>query len=106
MLSHPVLPPPRAQYTARGLFERHKLLLSLQICIRILQTANQVNTEEWQFFLRGGSVLDRSQQAANPASTWISEAAWDNLTELESQMPNFKGIVNSFEQNSGGRRGR
>lgn len=68
------------KYTARGLFERHKLLLSLQMCIRILQTANQVNTEEWQFFLKGGSVLDRSQQPANPNPLWISEEAWDNIT--------------------------
>ena len=30
------------KYTARGHFERHKLLLSLQICVRILQTAHQV----------------------------------------------------------------
>ena len=29
--------------TARGLFECHKLLLSLQMCVRILQSANQVN---------------------------------------------------------------
>jgi dynein heavy chain, axonemal len=27
------------KYTARGLFERHKLLLSLQICVRILQVS-------------------------------------------------------------------
>ena len=32
------------------------LLLSLQICVRILQAAGQVNAEEWQFFLRGGQV--------------------------------------------------
>lgn len=44
------------KYTARGLFERHKLLLSLQMCVRILQAAGQVNAEEWQFFLRGGQV--------------------------------------------------
>ncbi len=31
------------KYTSRGLFERHKLLLSLQMCVRILQTANQVS---------------------------------------------------------------
>lgn len=31
------------KYTARGLFERHKLLLSLQMCMRILQSANQVS---------------------------------------------------------------
>lgn len=28
------------KYTARGLFERHKLLLSLQMCIRILQVSS------------------------------------------------------------------
>jgi hypothetical protein len=44
------------KYAARGLFERHKLLLSLQMCVRILQAAGQVNAEEWQFFLRGGQV--------------------------------------------------
>lgn len=60
----------------------------------------QVNTEEWQFFLKGGSVLDRSQQAANPASTWISEEAWDNVTELDL-LPNFKGIASSFESSAG-----
>eukprot|EP00798_Chlamydomonas_sp_ICE-L_P021926 gene21926-28972_t len=88
------------KYTSRGLFERHKLLLSLQMCMRILQTANQVNMEEWQFFLKGGSVLDRSAQVENPAPTWISEEAWDNVTELE-HLPNYKGVVNSFEQNIG-----
>lgn len=44
------------KYAARGLFERHKLLLSLQMCVRILQSAGQVNNEEWQLFLRGGQV--------------------------------------------------
>ena len=88
------------KYTSRGLFERHKLLLSLQMCVRILQTANQVNTEEWQFFLRGGTVLDRSSQPNNPSQEWISEEAWDNITELDA-LPNFKGVVSSFESNLG-----
>lgn len=73
----------------RGLFERHKLLLSLQMCVRILQSASQVNTEEWQFFLKGGQVLDRSQQPANPGPAWISDLAWDSITQLD-HLPNFK----------------
>ena len=79
----------RACCGCRGLFERHKLLLSLQMCVRILQSASQVNTEEWQFFLKGGQVLDRSQQPANPGPAWISDLAWDSITELE-HLPNFK----------------
>ncbi|KAF5831208.1 dynein-1-beta heavy chain, flagellar inner arm I1 complex [Dunaliella salina] len=88
------------KYTARGLFERHKLLLSLQMCMRILQSANQINLEEWQFFLKGGTVLDRSQQPNNPSPLWISEEAWDNVTELEN-LANFKGIVSSMESSNG-----
>lgn len=88
------------KYTARGLFERHKLLLSLQICVRILQTANQVNSEEWQYFLKGGLVLDRNSQPQNPAPTWISDEAWDNITELDN-LPNFKGITQSFDGSQG-----
>lgn len=71
------------KYTARGLFERHKLLLSLQMCVRILQTAGQINNEEWQYFLKGGIVLDRNQLPPNPAEEWITAEAWDNITQLE-----------------------
>ena len=89
------------KYTSRGLFEAHKLLLSLQMCVRILQGDNQVDINEWQFFLRGGMVLDRSDQPPNPAPDWISELAWDNVVELEQQVPHFIGITTSFEQNAG-----
>lgn len=48
------------RYASRGLFERHKLLLSLQMCVRVLALAGQVNAEEWQFFPRGGQVRGRA----------------------------------------------
>lgn len=85
------------KYTTRGLFECHKLLLSLQMCVRILQSASQVNNEEWQFFLKGGIVIDRSGQPKNPAPHWISEEGWDNIVELDN-LAHFKGVVGSFEQ--------
>ncbi|MEW5313998.1 MAG: hypothetical protein WDW38_005527 [Sanguina aurantia] len=88
------------KYTSRGLFERHKLLLSLQMCVRVLQIANQVNTEEWQFFLKGGAVLDRFGQTPNPSPSWISDEAWDNITEM-NHLPHFKGITGAFAQNPG-----
>ena len=60
----------------------------------------QVSTEEYQFFLKGGSVLDRSSQPANPAPSWLSEEAWDNVTELDN-LSTFKGVASSFEQSTG-----
>lgn len=44
------------QYTCRGLFERHKLLFSFQMCAKILEAGAKLNLDEYNFFLRGGVV--------------------------------------------------
>ena len=44
------------RYTCRGLFERHKLLFSFQMCSKILEAAGKLNMDEYNFFLRGGVV--------------------------------------------------
>lgn len=80
------------KYTSRGLFERHKLLFSLQMCTKVLSASNTLNQEEFQFFMRGGTVLDRSAQPTNPDPAWVSEEAWDNITEMETQVASFSGI--------------
>ena len=43
----------------------------------------EIDENEWNFFLRGGQVLDRSTQPIKPPFDWITSAAWDNITELE-----------------------
>lgn len=84
--------------TCRGLFEQHKLLFSFQIAIKILEAANKINKEEYDFFLRGGIVLDKEAQLPNPYSEWIDEPRWDNVTELD-KMQAFAGFISSMEQN-------
>eukprot|EP00753_Platysulcus_tardus_P011845 PLAT3317.25.p1 GENE.PLAT3317.25~~PLAT3317.25.p1 ORF type:complete len:2725 (+),score=1732.12 PLAT3317.25:536-8176(+) len=83
--------------TCRGLFEKHKLLFAFQMCIKRLQSEGRVQKEEYDFFLRGGQVMDRSEQRMNPTD-WLDEAAWDNVTELD-KVASFKGICGAFEQN-------
>ena len=85
--------------TCRALFETHKLLFSFQICAKILQGAKKLNMQEFDFFLRGGQVFDKSQQPANPCSDWISETAWDHITELD-KLTNFRNILSSFESSA------
>lgn len=82
--------------TCRALFEMHKLLFSFQICSKILQGAGKMDVPEYNFFLRGGQVFDKSQQPANPCAGWMSELAWDHVTELD-KLPNFRNIMQSFE---------
>jgi hypothetical protein len=48
------------RHAARGLFERHKLLLSLHMAARVLALSGQVNADEWGFLLRGGQVCGRA----------------------------------------------
>ncbi|KAK9398328.1 dynein heavy chain 2 axonemal [Crotalus adamanteus] len=85
------------RYTCRGLFERHKLLFSFQMCAKILETSGSLKMDEYNFFLRGGVVLDREGQMDNPCTSWLSDIYWDNITELD-KLTNFHGIMNSFEQ--------
>ncbi|KAI9197259.1 dynein heavy chain and region D6 of dynein motor-domain-containing protein [Polychytrium aggregatum] len=84
--------------TCRGLFEQHKLLFSLQMTVKILETSGKLSKDEYDFFLRGGQVLDKDSQLPNPCTEWITESTWDNLTELDN-LAAFGGLVSSIEQN-------
>lgn len=84
----------------RSLFEKHKLLLSLQICVKLKMSEGEIEEDEWSFFLRGGLVMDRSTQPLKPPFDWITPLAWDNITELEKQLPEtFSGIASAVNLN-------
>jgi len=85
--------------TCRGLFEAHKLLFAFQICAKIMQGAKKMNLDEYNFFLRGGQVFDRTQQEKNPCADWLGELAWDHITELD-KLYNFRNIASSFTSNA------
>jgi len=85
--------------TCRGLFEAHKLLFAFQVCAKIMQGAKKINVEEYNFFLRGGQVFDKSQQPPNPCADWLNEQAWDHITELD-KLYNFRNIASSFSSNA------
>jgi dynein heavy chain, axonemal len=80
----------------RSLFEKHKILLSMQMCIKLQMAEGLIDEAEWNFFLRGGQVLDRSTQPQKPPFDWITPQAWDNVCELEKALPaTFTGISNA-----------
>lgn len=43
--------------------------------------------------------MDRALRVPNPCPEWVSEVAWDNLSELD-KLPAFTGIATSFETNT------
>lgn len=80
-----------------SLFERHKLLLSLQMCVKLKMAEGDIDEQDWSFFIKGGNVMDRTEQPSKPNQDWITTASWDNITELERQMPEvFNGLTTSI----------
>ena len=80
----------------RSLFERHKLLLSFLLTIKILFGDNQIDHTEWRLFLSGPSgSIDIVQ---NPTD-WLDELEWAEVYKqlyVLAQLPAFKGIDTYF----------
>jgi dynein heavy chain len=83
--------------TCRCLFEHHKLMFSFHMCVKILDNLGKIVKAEYNFLLRGGVVLDKENQMDNPCAAWLSDDAWDNITELD-KIAGFHGIIDTFEQ--------
>ncbi|KAG8342491.1 P loop [Trypanosoma vivax] len=78
------------QNISRSLFEKHKIMFSFFLCIRILQQSNGVDDDEFRFLLQGPSMKFKS--IPNPASSWLTESTWDDLCYLSSQFQCFSGF--------------
>ncbi len=71
----------------RSLFEKHKLLYSFMMCIRIQQGNNEVDPLEWRFLISG--MTPSKVEVPNPDPSWIVERMWGEVTGL-STLPAFK----------------
>ena len=72
-------------YGCTGIFERHKLLYSFQICTRIERDRNNVDQAVLDFFIKGNVSLERSARA-NPTS-WLPVAGWEDILKLAAEFP-------------------
>jgi len=77
-----------------SLFEKHKLMFSLLLTIRILSNKGKINMDEWRFLLSGSSV-NGEKKMPNPASDWISNKTWSDICSL-CTLPNFDKFEEEF----------
>jgi dynein heavy chain len=77
----------------RSLFEKHKLLYSFLLTIRILMNENKIDNDEWRFLLAGGTSVPSGM--ANPAPSWITAQSWNEIMSLSS-LPAFTGFEQEF----------
>jgi dynein heavy chain len=80
----------------RSLFEKDKLLFSFILCANLLLSKNELDYDEYMFFLTGGVGLENKLK--NPASSWLVDKSWDEICRC-NDMPKFKGFREHFEKN-------
>ncbi|KAF7665535.1 hypothetical protein LDENG_00140280 [Lucifuga dentata] len=86
-------------YGCTGLFERHKLLFSFNMTIKIEQAEGRVPQEELDFFLKGNLSLEKSKR--KKPCTWLPDQGWEDIVKLAELFPeNFDSLPDDVEKNS------
>ena len=87
------------QNVCRSLFEKHKLLFSFILTMKVLDGYKEIDMNEWRYMLTGaqGTI----EIPPNPTN-WLNDNTWKTMYEeifgLES-LDNFKGIESYFVSN-------
>lgn len=81
------------QNICRSLFEKHKLLFSFILCVKILQGDDLVNGIQYRFLLSG--ISPGRVEAPLPASSWLEENTWSGLCDLAG-IETFKNLPAEF----------
>lgn len=76
----------------RSLFERHKLLFSFLLTVRILQGYDEIDPLEWMFLISGKCIS--SLNLPNPSPDWIDNRMWSEIVAI-STLPVFQGLASS-----------
>ncbi|XP_059059014.1 dynein axonemal heavy chain 10 [Achroia grisella] len=76
-------------YGCTGIFERHKLLFSFQMDIKLEQSEGNVSQPQLDFFIKGNVSLEKSPRAC-PA-TWIPAQGWQDIMKLSVDFPESFG---------------
>ena len=64
-----------------GLFEKHKLLFSFQMTVKIEEGEGRMQRDLLEFFAKGNTALEKSG-VAKPFE-WLPDQAWHDLTKLQ-----------------------
>ena len=79
------------QNVCRSLFEKHKLLFSFLLCVRIMQGDDKIDSEEFKFLLSGPPST--KTDGDNPAPEWMTINSWTEFSNMHFELPHFEGVT-------------
>jgi dynein heavy chain len=80
----------------RSLFERHKLLFSFILTVKILQGDNNVDAREYRFMLSGICGSNVSEPLPSSEKGWLAQNIFDELNEM-SGLPGLASVAKEFK---------
>lgn len=78
-------------YGCTGIFEKHKLLFSFQICTKLEQSVNNVSQQQLEFFIKGCISLEKAPKI-NPTE-WLPATGWADLLKLSTDFSEKFGNI-------------
>lgn len=69
-------------YGCTGIFEKHKLLFSFQMTMKLELNENRISQTQLNFFIKGNVSLDKSTKV-NPTK-WLPSQGWEDLMKLST----------------------
>eukprot|EP00761_Pharyngomonas_kirbyi_P000786 gb/GECH01000787.1/.p1 GENE.gb/GECH01000787.1/~~gb/GECH01000787.1/.p1 ORF type:complete len:1788 (+),score=484.11 gb/GECH01000787.1/:1-5364(+) len=85
------------RHTQRGLFEAHKTMYALLMCLKIDLVAGRIQQKEFQALLKGGAGLD-PKSVKRKVYNWLHTDSWLNICALTG-IPTFINLTQQIESN-------
>jgi dynein heavy chain len=73
----------------RSLFEKDKLLLSILMCLKIMDELGELNHQEVRFMMTGGTRVDMKRPNPTGDQGWMTDKTWASILQLSDEYPCF-----------------
>ncbi|KAJ3055760.1 Dynein heavy chain 10, axonemal [Rhizophlyctis rosea] len=90
-------------YACTGLFEKHKLMFSFQMTVKLMEAEGQIDGGELNFFLKGDVSLE--QPSTPKPFAWVTDQGWKDLLRLATLNPSFAMLPQHLASNEAGWKG-
>ncbi|CAG5117460.1 unnamed protein product, partial [Candidula unifasciata] len=77
----------------RSLFEKHRLLFGLLMCVRKEMEKGTIDMNEWRWLIAGGTHIPK--ELPNPAPDWLSVRSWNDILTVAA-LPAFSEFAEDF----------